>query len=384
MQSSGSISGKRVQSIDILRGIVMILMAIDHVRVYSGLPAGSADPAIFFTRWITHFCAPAFVFFAGTSAYLYGIKVQTVSKLRRFLLTRGLLLIVLEFTFIKFFWTFRLEYGSFTLAGVIWMLGCSMIFLALIIQWKPVAIGIIGLVIVFGQQIFAFVPSLLPEAMRGNFAKFWEFIYPSGHEAPKGITILYVLVPWIGVMAAGYAFGSILKMETRKRNYWCKLIGFSMILLFLVIGTVVSTRQKQADPMPFLLRLLNQQKYPASQLFLMMTLGPLIAFVPTADRMKGWLARVFIIFGRVPLFYYFLHIPLIHLLALLTNLIRSGHSGSEWYATAPYVFIEPEQRWSIVLLYLIFLVSVLLLYLACSWYLKYKEKNPDKNWLTYI
>lgn len=132
LQNSG-----RIQSVDYLRGLVMILMAIDHVRVYSGLPAGGAEAGIFLTRWVTHFCAPVFVFLTGTSAFLYGSRLNNPSELRKYLITRGLMLIILEFTVIRFSWTFNFNYGEFFLAGVIWMLGACMILLALMIGMKP-------------------------------------------------------------------------------------------------------------------------------------------------------------------------------------------------------------------------------------------------------
>src|SRR5215213_8719659 len=145
-------AGQRLQSIDFIRGVVMILMAIDHVRVYSGIPAGGPSPGVFFTRWVTHFCAPAFVFLAGTSAFFNGRKLGDMGRLSRFLITRGALLVVLELTAIKFFWTFGLDYKSFTLAGVIWMLGWCMIILGALVQLSPKAVGWIGVAIVLAQQ----------------------------------------------------------------------------------------------------------------------------------------------------------------------------------------------------------------------------------------
>ncbi|HEY9194783.1 MAG TPA: heparan-alpha-glucosaminide N-acetyltransferase domain-containing protein, partial [Mucilaginibacter sp.] len=182
---------KRIQSVDVLRGAVMVLMAIDHVRVYSGMPSGGTEPGIFFTRWITHFCVPAFVFLAGTSAFLYGQKINDRSALSRFLLTRGLLLVVLELTLIRFCWTFNLNYAQFTLAGVIWMLGWCMILLSVVVKLPVRVIWIAGLVMMFLQQIFGLLPHILPQAWRYHFAWFWEFIYSSGFEGPPGISILY-------------------------------------------------------------------------------------------------------------------------------------------------------------------------------------------------
>jgi uncharacterized membrane protein len=367
---------KRIQSLDILRGLIMVLMAIDHVRVYSGVPAGGADPAIFFTRWITHFCAPGFAFFAGAAAFLYGLKVNDTKKLSRYLFTRGLMLVLLEFTVIRFCWTFNLNFSEFMLAGVIWMLGICMILLGSMVRLQPKTVGIIGLAIIFGQQAFAFVSTILPEPMR----PYWEFVYSSGVEGPSWIAILYVIVPWIGVMAAGYGFGIILTMEEQRRNRLCYMIGISSIAAFVILAVIFLP---DSDA-PFYMRLLNQRKYPASQLYIMMTLGPLITLVPYAERMKGVVADFFRIFGRVPFFYYLLHIPLIHITAVVVNLMLFGDAHHEWYRIAPFAQVPPESMWGLALLYLAFVIDVVLLYLASRWYADFKAKNPQLVWTKYL
>jgi uncharacterized membrane protein len=378
-------SSTRLRGLDIVRGVIMVLMAIDHVRVYSGVPPGGPDPGVFFTRWITHFCAPGFAFFAGAGVFLYGIKTGDKRILARFLLTRGAMLVLLELTFIRFCWTFNLDYGSFLLAGVIWMLGWCMIFLAALIRLRPVIVGIIGLAIIAFQQLFKWPPQALPASIRPAIGHLWEFIYPAGFDAPHGITILYVLVPWIGVMAAGYGFGAILLKAPAQRNRLCLAIGLSATALFLVAGALVIVfGPAPEEPVSFLYRLLGQQKYPASQLYLLMTLGPLIALLPAADKMRGVAASVLTVFGRTPLFYYLLHIPLIHLTALMVNFVRTGATHQDWYATAPYVFIPPQQRWSLPLLYLVWAAVVTLLYFVCRWYACYKAAHPGKKWLKYL
>jgi uncharacterized membrane protein len=375
----------RIRSIDLLRGAVMVLMAIDHVRVYSGVPPGGPSPGIFFSRWVTHFCAPAFVFLAGVSAFLYGKKLANNGKLAGYLITRGLLLVLLELTVIRFFWTFNFSYSEFVLAGVIWMLGWSMVALAALVRLRPSIVGIIGLAIIFFQQVFQYVPGIVPESIRQPFGYAWEFIYPAGLEAFPGVTVLYVLVPWIGVMAAGYGFGSVFLLEAEKRRRICFQIGGAAIVLFLVIGSaLIFTQPAGTDDPPFIFRLLNQRKYPASPLFLLMTLGPLVFLLPFAENWKGKLAEIMIIIGKVPFFYYLLHILLIHISALFVNLIREGNMHPEWYTTAPYASVPPEQRWSLGLLYLVFLIDVVLLYFACRWYAKYKAEHNDKKWLKYI
>ena len=376
---------ERVQSIDILRGAVMVLMAIDHVRVYSGLPAGGPDPGIFFTRWVTHFCAPAFVFFAGAAAFLHGVKLNDTKALARFLLTRGLMLVLLELTLIRFGWTFNFNYSEFILAGVIWMLGWCMVLLACLVRFRPVVVGVVGLAIIFFQQLFSLIPRLLPASWQASVGGFLEFIYSSGLQPLPGISILYVIVPWIGVMATGYGFGTILLLESERRGTLCLRIGLLATLLFVVAGTIlIVSKPAPADGPPFIFRLLNQQKYPASQLFLLMTLGPTIACIPLAEKARGWISKALTIFGRVPFFYYLLHIPLIHITALIVNFFQVGAMHQERYAYAPFTSIPVESRWSLPILYLVFVIDVLILYVACRWYVNYKFTHPENKWVKYI
>jgi uncharacterized membrane protein len=374
----------RIQSIDFVRGLVMVLMAIDHVRVYSGVPPGGPDPGIFFTRWVTHFCAPTFAFLCGTSAYLYGIKLANPGKLAGYLLSRGLLLVVLELTLIRFFWTFNLNFSAFTLAGVIWMLGWCMVLLALFVRSSPKAVGITGLVIIFFQFAFGLVPGLLPESSRRAFGHFWEFIYSSGLEGPAWMAILYVIVPWIGVMMAGYGFGAILQLDEISRRKILIRIGLGSVLAFLLWGSVKVYMNPVENAPPFIFQLLNQKKYPASPLFLLMTLGPSILLMAITEKANGAFSRIIKVFGRVPFFYYLLHILLIHVTALLVQIIRDGHTTQEWFDTAPYVHISEELHWSLGLLYLVFVIDVIILYFACRWYDTYKSRHPEKKALKFI
>jgi uncharacterized membrane protein len=375
----------RINSIDILRGIVMVLMAIDHVRVYSGIPSWEPTYGVFFTRWVTNFCAPAFVFLAGTSAFVYAEKIKNKKTLARFLIGRGLLLVVLELTLIRFFWTFNFNFANFTLAGIIWMLGWCMVIMAALIPMKPPTIGVTGLIIVAGQEGFAYLPKLFPVAWQPSIGHFWEFFYPSGLQAMPGFTVLYVLIPWIGVMAAGYGFGRVFFMEPQKRKKICIYLGVSAIALFLIIASIIAFNQKNGnEDSPFIFKLLGQRKYPASVLFLLMTLGPLITAIPFAEKMKGIAGKVFSTFGRVPLFYYILHILVIHLGSLLLNYFREGTLSPGWYDRAPFVELDPQHRWSLGLLYFEFICDVVFLYWLCSMYAKYKEAHPNQSWLKYL
>ena len=374
---------QRISSLDLVRGVIMVLMAIDHVRVYSGVPAGGPTPGVFFTRWITHFCAPGFVFFAGTAAYLHRRKLAR-SELAKYLVTRGLMLVILELTIIRAAWTFNVDYSQFLLAGVIWMLGWCMVLLAAFIYLPVRAIGAVGVLIILAQNAFGAIGGVLPQLLR----PLWELIYPAGGELRLGqggpaVTVLYTIVPWIGVMCAGYAFGSIMTQRGDDRRRWCIRIGLTATVLFLLIAGAEVARSGGGDGAPAFVRLLNQRKYPASPLFLLMTLGPLIALIPFAERAQGWLASALTTFGRVPLFYYLLHIPVIHALALIVNLVRVGGTNQERYLTAPYVSMPPDQRWSLAMLYLVWLIAVAILYPACRWYAQRKAQSPSP-WMRYI
>jgi uncharacterized membrane protein len=368
----------------------MVLMAIDHVRVYSGIPAGGPAPAIFFTRWVTHFCAPAFVFLAGTGAYLrarsggVGPAPPDIGELARYLVTRGLILVLLELTVIRASWTFNFQYSTFVLAGVIWMLGWCMVLMAGLVRLPTRTIGIIGLALMLFQQVFRLGPQVLPASIRNTLASGWNFFYPSGAPGWGGITILYTLVPWIGVMAAGYAFGAIVTREPAERRRLCFRIGLSATALFVFfMAIVIFFVPAGDDPAPALFRALNPPKYPASQPFLLMTLGPMIALLPLAERARGRVAEALVTFGRVPLFYYLLHIPLIHVTALAAWYLRDGSVHAERFATAPFVSMAPGQAWGLPLLYLVFAIDVGILYVACRWFARVKARG-EHAWLRYM
>jgi len=359
----------RVASIDIVRGAVMVLMAIDHVRVYSGVPAGGPTAAVFFTRWMTHFCAPAFVFFAGTSAFLAGRR-RTREQLSRRLAARGLWLIALELTVIRLAWTFNLDYAHYILAGVIWAIGCCMILLALLVRLRTRTIAVVGLAIIFGQQILLPLAASTPASL----TPLWRVIYLGGifrlGANGPAVAVLYAIVPWIGVMAAGYAFGEIVMLDPRRRDRVCLWIGTAATGAFLIAGGILLFAAPPRSALPPLFRLLNQQKYPASQLFLMMTLGPTIALLPAAERLRGPVASFLTTFGRVPLFYYLLHIPTIHAAAIVVSLVREGRVDPWLFANHPMLPPPPPPgyMWSLPLLYLVFAIVIAVLYLPCAWY----------------
>ena len=379
----------RIASLDLVRGIAMVLMAIDHVRVYSGLPAGGPTPGIFFTRWITHFVAPAFVFLAGTSAWLYGRRVGTREALARWLLTRGLLLVALELTIIRVAWTFNFDFAHYVLAGVIWMIGLCMILMAALV-WLPLPV-----IAAFGVGMIALhnlsdVLGLGAAAQGSPLPWVWQILYFGGviERAPgSAFAVLFVVVPWIGVMAAGYAFGPVMEMTPGRRRRICMTSGLAAIAAFLLLrgidayGDPRHWHQLAMQPgrlaMPAALRFLNTTKYPASLLFLLMTLGPMLVMLALVERARGAVARTMIVFGRVPFFYYLLHIPLIHALACIVSLARRGRVDPWLFANHPMLPPPAPQgyTWNLALLYVVWAVALALLYPLCRWYGEWKRTH---------
>ena len=363
----------------------MVLMAIDHVRVYSGVPAGGPTAGVFFTRWITHFVAPAFIFLAGTSAFFYGRKHADLS---RFLFRRGVVLVLLELTLIRIFWTFNFDFSNYLLAGVIWVIGWCMIIMAAMVRARPRTVGIIGVsIVVLHNAVMGPLMHLLP------LGESWKILYIGFFNGPLNGTpliVLYSIIPWIGVMAAGYWFGTVLTMEPARRNAICLRLGLGAIALFLLLrGTNIygDPRPRSASgQMPALLSFLNTTKYPASLSFLLMTLGPTIALIPLLDRARGVVAQWLTVFGRVPFFYYLLHIPLIHALALIVSQIRTG-AVDPWLFTNHPMGNPPTPdgyMWSLSLLYLVWAIAVVMLYFPSRWYADLKARRTDLGWLKYL
>jgi uncharacterized membrane protein len=389
----------RVPSVDLIRGAVMVLMAIDHVRVFSGLPAGGPTPGIFFTRWITHFCAPAFVFLAGASAFLYARKIAASggdarAELTRFLVTRGLWLIVLELTVLRLAWTFNFAYLSEAMAGVIWMLGWCMIALALLIRLPLKAVGAVGVaIIILHNAVGPALPGLIP-ALGGSLSGLWKILYLGFYEGPvqlggsASLIVLYSLFPWVGVMAAGYAFGHLLTLDPAHRDRLLYRIGLGAIALFLVVrwldvyGDFNSWRESD---LPLPLAFLNTTKYPASLAFLLMTLGPTIALMPLLDRARGRVAEWVTVFGKVPFFYYVLHIPVIHALALLVSRVGTGALDPWLFANHPMQAPPASEGsvWGLGTLYVVWAIALLLLYFPCRWFVEVKAKRSEW-WLRYL
>ena len=375
----------RVRGIDVVRGLVMVLMAVDHVRVFAGVPAGGPTPGVFFTRWITHFCAPGFLFLAGTAVYLRAARRAGQPAESWHLVTRGLFLVLLELTVLRAAWTFNADLWNYNLAGVIWLIGWCLVGLAVLVRLPLGVVAAIGAAIVAGHNVWG--PAVFgDDAMVGGWVA--QVLYTAGSFRVGGagprLVILYSLLPWIGVMALGFAFGRIAVRAPAERDRWCLALGAAAIVAFLLLRTF----NVYGDPRPWnpappgavsawapVLSFLNTAKYPASLQYLLMTLGPLLVAMPWLDRARGWLADALALFGRVPLFYYLLHIPLIHLAALAVSILRTG-------AVSPWLFANhpmepgpppPEAVWSLPLLYAVTVAVVVVLYWPCRWYAQVKQ-----------
>ncbi len=402
---------KRIDSVDLLRGIIMVVMMLDHTRDYIHYAVFQFDPldltktntALFLTRWITHYCAPLFVFLAGTGAYLQFARGKTKSELSRFLVTRGLWLIVLEFTAVRIAVTFNFDYTFLGMMQVIWVIGVSMIVLAGLIHLPPVLVGVFGVAMIPYHNLFDYIPALRAQGWQGPGSavpsvaeKIWMILhqpglFPIGPHFPSPLVfVLYPLIPWIGVMAAGYAFGALYQQDSQVRRKRLLTIGGLATLLFIVIRAIDKygeplkwARQKNAVFTVF--SFLNTTKYPPSLLFLLMTIGPaivMLAWFEVASR--GSISRFFITFGRVPLFFYLLQWLTAHSIAILLHL-AFGKPVRWLFQTPVSWFSNPPQGngFNLAVVYASWIAGVLLLYPLCQWFAALKQRRKDW-WLSYL
>ena len=391
--SASVASSSRIDSLDFVRGVVMILMAIDHVRVYSGVPPGGPTIGIFFTRWITHFVAPAFVFFAGTAAYLHATKLGDRAALAKFLLLRGAWLVLLELTVIRVAWTFNLDFANYLLAGVIWMIGCCMILMAAAVHLPIAIVGTFGLAIIALHNVVDLFSAPLQQAFGDNGPNWLLQLAYFGGAVQLGssgppLLVLYVIVPWIGVMMTGYAFGRVMQLPAERRRRVCLVIGLLATALFVVLrGLDVygDPRPWSGSRLPAFLAFLSTTKYPASLLFLLMTLGPTLILLAVSERWRGMLVEATTTFGRVPLFYYLLHIPVIHIAAVVVSLIREGRVNEWLFGNHPLAPppVPDGYMWSLGLLYLVFAACVITLYFPCRWFARLRATRRSA-WLSYL
>ena len=386
----------RIESIDLLRGLVMIIMALDHTRDLFHTEAFTSDPlnpdtttpVLYFTRWITHFCAPTFVFLSGLSAWLQSRR-KTKKELSWFLITRGFWLVLLEITVMA--GMLGDIHFSVVMLATIWAIGISMVLLGLLI-WLPFSIVLItGLIIVLGHNSLDFA-----EANRnGVVPLWWSFLHRPAFiqlNSNFSLGVFYPFLPWTGLMILGYCCGKLFSdIETERRNKILLWLGISALLLFVVLRSIdvygdPLRWSKQENGLHTFFSFMNVQKYPPSLLFMCATIGPALIFLAIVKNTKGRLSKIISVYGRVPLFYYVLHFYLLHIISALLYLSR-GHSVAEGMKGAPglpFKFIMPGEGYNLWIVYAVWLAVVIALYPLCKWYDRYKMNHKEKWWLSYL
>ena len=389
----------RVKSIDTIRGVIMIIMALDHVRdffhieAFTGNPVDPAatTPILFFTRWITHYCAPSFLLLSGISAYLSG-RNKSVAITGSFLAKRGLWLIFVEVVFVTLALSFDVAYKVIFLQ-VIWALGMSMLILSVLVRLLSArGIFVMGLILIFGHNLLDGIqlsPNSTPDILMNVFFTAAGKFYPIG--GGKTIAVLYVILPWTGLMLAGYGLGSLYDrdFDPVKRRRTLLTLGIFGTLLFFVFRGL----NWYGDPAPWsvqseswrtVLSFFNVSKYPPSLMFTLMTQGPLLILLAFTDQVENRITRFVSIYGKVPFFYFIIHFYLIHALSALA-VLASGYTWQQ--ATDPKLFFQFRPfdfGFSLGYVYLIWLVVVLIMYLPCRWFGKYKMQRKKQWWLSYL
>lgn len=380
----------RIESIDIVRGVIMIIMALDHVRDFFGVPRVSptdldqATVALFFTRWITYICAPVFFLLTGTGAYL-SLGRKSKGELSRFLFTRGLWLIFLEGVVTRCLgWQFNFDY-HFTMLIVLWALGWAMIVLSGLVYLPASWVTTLGVVMIASHNLFDSMQSSNP---------LWSILHRPGFVVANpqhSVFVGYPLVPWVGVTAVGYGLGQIFGWAPDRRKAFLLRLGIGLIAAFILLRAIniygdpfLWTTQRSA--IFTVLSFLNTVKYPPSLLFLLMTLRPVMVFLWAVDDHTPRLLQPALVFGKVPMFYYLLHIPLIHLLAIAVCYARFRHVY--WMFQSPSVEqfpVTPPPGWgfSLPVVYLVWAVVVITLYPACRWFAELKQCHRGA-WLSYF
>jgi uncharacterized membrane protein len=387
---------KRIYSLDFLRGLVMIIMALDHSRdfihfdafIHDPLDLKTTGPILFFTRWITHFCAPVFVFLAGISIFLQEAR-KTKNELSAFLLKRGLWLVFVEVVIITFAWTFDSSFPVFVL-GVIWAIGISMIGMAALIRLPMKMVLTIGLLLVLGHNVFDYFPSthsgLFWDLFRnGNFS--FHPLIP-GHE----MAFIYPILPWLGVMSLGYCVGSFYQQgfdPIRRKNLLSR-IGLGALAFFVLLRWTNMYGNPflwsaQVDSVSTLMSFLDLHKYPPSLLYLCMTIGPALLFLAYFENLNNAWSKIVSVYGRVPFFYYVLHFYMLHLIAILV-FMNNGHSLNEETSLIfgiPFRFVVAGEGLTLKYVYLIWIAVVIALYPLCK---RFSDLKQRKNywWLSYL
>jgi len=366
----------------------MVLMALDHTRdfVMSGgfNPRDYDQPFLFMTRWVTHICAPTFIFLAGTSLFLWQ-RSRSREEAARYILIRGLWLVVLEFTLVRLGWTFSLIPGL-VLMQVIWVIGISMIILSGLIFLPTWAIaGLSGVLIVGHNMLDAVDPSLF-----GNFDWLWVILHAPGFLHPvEGVRVLalYSVIPWVGVMGLGYVTGGFLVQElTQRRRTWlmlggAALLGFVVLRAFFAYGDPAPW-VVQEDPLRTILAFIDLEKYPPSLLYLLMTLGLSALLLWLFEGKDGPVTQALGSFGRVPLFFYVVHIFLIHSIALL--MAQQSGVETDWLFQDPFFHKPAEYGFGLGVVYMVWVFVVAALYPACIWFGRLKAQHKGSPWTRFV
>lgn len=393
-----SVQSSRIVSLDIFRGLIMVVMALDHTRdFFSNLPfepetLSQTWPTLFFIRWITHFCAPMFFLLAGTGAYLYGHR-RTPAELTRFLWSRGLWLIALEFTIVGTAWSFQIPFGFF---GVIWAMGASMVLMAAIVRLPMRWIAGLSVAMIALHDLL----DRLRPAQFGSVAWLWNILHRRGGVMlPFGVRefVLFPLIPLVGVMTGGYVLGQLYTMERARRKKLLVTAGAVMIALFVFLrltnvygnppaglgGVSQGDFHLQPTLSKTVILFLDVEKYPPSLQFLLMTIGPSLLLLAWLDREnvpRG--LRALWIFGRVPMFFYVLHLYLIHSLAIIVAALRGQSVG--WLAHGAIFGETPAgYGYNLGFVYLMWITAVVLLYFPCRWFAELRSRRHEW-WLSYL
>ena len=390
----------RIQSVDALRGAIMMLMAIDHIRDFVARSAMEFLPtdlsrttgAIFFTRWITHFCAPVFMLTAGFGAFFWMTRGHhTRPQLSRFLVTRGLWLIFLEVTLLRVILLSQVSYrGEIVILFILWAIGCSMITLAALIYLPVRVLTVLSVAIIALHNLL----DPIPASRLGHFAWLWNIVHEQGLFRFGGINfvVAYPILPWIGVVSVGYCLGQIFSWDADRRRRFLMRVGLGCSALFLVVRAVnvygdPSRWTHRASAFFTVLSFLNTTKYPPSLDFLLMTLGPALMALSWLDRFRFATANPLIVFGRVPFFFYVAHLALAHLITIGMNFIRYGWHHFLLLAPpsmgSPSALFPPNYGYPLWAVYAVWIVVLIALYPACLWFSRLKQRRHEW-WLSYL
>jgi uncharacterized membrane protein len=380
----------RLHSVDLVRGLVLVLLVLDHVRAYfSAVRVEPADlsqvpDGLFLIRWVTHLCAPTFVLLAGAGTYLALANGVPRREQARFLAVRGLGLIVLELTLVRLLWTFNLDYaGQPLVLQAIAAIGVCMIALAGLLVLPPTAVAGLGIAIIAGHNLLDGVDP----AVLGSWGPLWRVLHVPGLVQLGGLSlvVIYPVLPWIGVIAAGYGLGPVLTAPAASRRRALVRLGVGLILAFLVLRAW----NGYGDPAGWtiqgstgrtVLSFLDTTKYPPSLLFLLMTLGPALLLLAAADAWRGVAGDVLALIGRVPLFYYLLHLALVHALALIIGILAGFEPGA--FLTA-WPSLPKGWGYGLPVIVAVWAAVVLALYPACRWFAAVKAGRRE-SWLRYL